>query len=379
MLVSLTLVIGGSYWYVNSDDKNASGLADNAIPKITPIKKATGNQTVNSNVDPLFSGESEDSTASDSSLPFTGQTEDVAKTIIADNKISNTIEDGIKEGSFENEIPQNFESISKGIEQLNSFLNMNENMNENRGESDNNLAIGKIKQNLLDVAKQNSLALENLISLFEENLDNQSVKDELMDVLSAIKDPEVEALGMKLARSGEHKQIIDGVNLLSQLSIPNEETLALMIQLVSENPTSADILLPAIHAMPIIPVPEEKRSEILGELSGLSQHESEGVRSESIFAISQWAKNEQQLTPIIQALQSETADDKISAVMALGKSPVVSTNLKEILLARMMDENELWEVRSIASDALKRFNLTGSEYSEYKHFKEKQISDTDAH
>jgi len=366
LIVPLILVIGGTYWYLNRDDKMVPRLADTVISKNTPIKITKEKQSVNKSVNTSFSNESEDSSAFDSKLFATVK---VVKSSKSDNDISSsTIEDEtIQEGSFESGTPQYFESISKGVEQLISSLDMEQN--------DNNLAIGKIKQNLLNVAKKDSLALENLINRFEANLDNQSVKDELMDILSAIKDPEVEALGMKLARSGDHKRIIDGVNLLSQLSIPNEETLALMTQLVSENSTSSDILLPAIHAMPVIPVPEEKRSEILRELSGLSQHESEGVRSESIFAISKWAKNEQQLSPVIDALQSETVDDKISAVMALEKSPVVSTNLKQILLARMVDDNELWEVRSISSDALKRFDLTSSEYSEYKRFKEKQISD----
>jgi len=290
---------------------------------------------------------------------------EIAKDKVTIDELNNIEEEGSNEGG-NNEPQYSEESISREVEQLSFLLNT---------DNQDDLAIDKIKQNILNRSKQDPSTLNDLISLYEANLDNQLIKNELIDVLGAIKDPEVEQLGMKLARSSDQATIIEGLDLLGQLSIPSNETLELTVQLLLQNQTDPNIILPAIHAMPTITISGNKRAEILQVLSGLSQHESEGVRSEALFAISKWAKTDQQLNPLIQALDSESTDNRISAIMAIQKSTVVSVSLKEILLARMTDNNELWEIRSIAAEALERFDLSDAEYADYKEFKEKQATD----
>ncbi len=352
-IVLLVLAVGVIYWY--SDSLSGERKTDGFLSKTSddsPMLENTIDFTD-------FKG--------DESNDFLEKDIVDKKTIPSASLVESTNEDNAKEGGFDNEISNNFRSISDGIEQLSASLDK---------EAENNISttVDAIKQSLLDLAKHDTSALKNLIDFLEANLTNKLVKNELIDVLSTIKDPEVEQFGLKLARSKNHHQIIDGLDLLGKLAIPSEETLELTTQIIIQNQEEIDILLRAIQIMPVIPVPERKRSEILRKLSDLSEHKDEGIRSASIFSISKWAKNEQQLNPVIQALQSNTIDDRISAMMALEKSTITSQSLKKVFIDQMIDTNELWEIRSISADSLKRFNLTDFEYSEYESFREKQIS-----
>lgn len=337
---------------INQTKQESSKLIPNSKQDSSSLEiKSTSKNTEESSKNKL----------ADSSSDEQNQTEPVDN---PDNKQKDNEDDEIaNEGGFDSIASQNIEAVSDSVQQLSSILNSGDNSPAN----DTN--INNIKQSLLNLAKEDTESLNNLINLFEENSNNPSLKTELMDILSTIKDPEVEQLGYKLIESGLHDQIIDGLDLLGQLAIPNDKTLEVTTQLILTSQADVDIILPAIHAMPILPVSSEKRTIILSALSNLSQHNDIGVRSESLLSISQWAKNEQQLSPVIQALQSDTTDDKISAMMALENSPVVSENLKSILLSRMLDNKELWEIRSMAANSLKRFNLSDSEYLAYKDFK----------
>ena len=113
---------------------------------------------------------------------------------------------------------------------------------------------------------------------------------------------------------------------------------------------------------------------IIQVLEGLTQHGNEGVRSASIFEIAKWAKTTVQLDSVRMALTSESTNDRISAAMALQKSPVVSAVLREELIARMVDANELWEIRRMAADSLARFSLDDEQFALFESFKQEQAS-----
>ena len=108
-------------------------------------------------------------------------------------------------------------------------------------------------------------------------------------------------------------------------------------------------------------------------MSALSQYTYGAVRSEGIFAITKWAKNEQELENVVKALGSDVEDDRISAAMALENSSIVSDVLKNALLVKMKDKAELMEVRVFVANSLKRFDLSNSESSEYTNFRKEQM------
>lgn len=266
-----------------------------------------------------------------------------------------------KEGSFVAEFNQNIDGITDGVNLLNQLISSG-NMSE----------IAEIKQQLMNIAKKDDAALDALIESFKNNMMNSEISEELIQVLGSIQDPRVESMALDLVSMQDRNTQLNGLSLLGQLDMPSEATLDVVFTTIQQYNNDPEMLESAMHAMPKVMISSEKNAEILMELSELSSHKNASVRSASLFLISQQAKNGEQLSPIISALKSADADDKISAVLAIEQSHVVDANIKNILLERMGDENELPEVRAIAANSLKRFNLDELELSSIHEFRENQ-------
>lgn len=279
---------------------------------------------------------------------------DVAKEEI--EKIEETEEN---EGSFSTEVSAKTTLIQHQIESLNTLVNATV---INRGKRE------KQKQEILTLVKENTQALATMIANFEDAGENRLLQDALFDILATIKDPEVESLGLRLVDAEENRQKILGLDLLAHLAIPNAKTLARTSAFIKEDDLDVEVLLSAIHAMPAMMVSEEKRADILNDYKHLLSHQDATVRSESLFALSKWSKNATQLQPVIDALSHTNTDDKISAMMAIESSPIVSVSLKEMLLEKMMNKTVLSEIRAMSANALKRFDLTTDEFEHYKEY-----------
>ena len=232
--------------------------------------------------------------------------------------------------------------------------------------------VNKTKQDLLVLAKNNSVALDELLTAYSDNLTNESIQDLLFQIVSQVKDPKVEALGRELALSSDRDNRIAGFDLLGELQIPSEANLKLSMDALAQDTNDKELVLSALHALPKMPLSAEDNGKVVDMLSDLSTNENEAIRSESLISTAKWAKTEEELSAVIKALDSETIDDRISAAMALEQSTVVGTSLKTSLLAKIQDQNELWEVRSMSANALGRFNLSTSEFSSLQDFRKAQ-------
>ena len=242
--------------------------------------------------------------------------------------------------------------------------------------AERNQAVGRMQQLLLDTSLQDRQALASVVDAFRTNL-TTVVGDRLRSILAEIKDPEVEALGHELVVSLDHGEKIVGLDLLADLGIPNEATLDLTIQTLESSQDNPDVLLAAMNAMPEVPQSRVGTDAIIQVLVDLTRHPDDGVRSASIFEIAKWAKTADQLGPVRTALRSDSVDDRVSAAMALQNSPVVSDALRDELIARMVDKNELWEVRRMAADSLTRFSLDDEQFEQFETFKEEQVTVSD--
>ena len=162
--------------------------------------------------------------------------------------------------------------------------------------------------------------------------------------------------------------------MLDELSISNSKTLEIVIGYIDSPDSDPDILMRAIHAMPVISGSAQQMENIISKLARLSaKHPSESVRSSSLFKISTWAKDAQDLEAVIQALDKRRPpDDRISAVMAISQSNVTDDSLRDTLVSRMMDTEELWEIRRYSAEALERFKLDDNDYKLYMKFKLEQ-------
>lgn len=232
---------------------------------------------------------------------------------------------------------------------------------------------GKLQQQLLNVSLQGRRALARVMDAFRAD-PTSILGNHLGSILAEIKDPEVEALAHALASSKDRFEKIAGLNLLADLRIPNESSLELTLQVLAASQEDPDVLLSAINAMPVLPQPQIDTEMIIQILEGLTQHGDEAVRSASIFEIAKWAKTAVQLDSVRNALYSASKNDRISAAMAIQESPVVSDVLREDLIARMVDPDELWEIRRMAADSLARFSLNDEQFALFEAFKQERAS-----
>jgi hypothetical protein len=221
--------------------------------------------------------------------------------------------------------------------------------------------IAKFKQTLLSLAKGDNEILDQLLLSFQQQIDNEDIKYELLQILTKIKHPKVENYAQELALSNDRNDKLTGLELLADLGVANQETMNIALDSLHDSTADPQILQTAMRAMPDMLISSEQNREILTRLEELSQHPEESVRSESLFSIAKQAKNEEQLTPLLNAMQSGSIDEKISAAMAIEKSTVRGDNLKYALLNEVKNMNGLPEVRAMAASSLKRFSLSSSE------------------
>ena len=231
-----------------------------------------------------------------------------------------------------------------------------------------------LKQALLDKASVDSLALQSLLGAFS-TAPGSELGQHLGAVLAEIKDPEVEAMAQQMALSGTPEQMKAGLALLGDLGIASQETLDITRQIVNQPSGDPELLMGAIHAMPVMPLSAQEAASTIGSLARLADsHPNDGVRSNSLFKISDWARDSDDLRPVVQALSlHRPADDRISAAMALARSTVVDEGLRQTLIGRMTDNDELWEVRQYSATALERFKLSGPDYHLLESFRREQL------
>ncbi len=269
----------------------------------------------------------------------------------------------LNEGTLET--VQTDKSMVEGINQLMTLANGD-------GEYDYT-AVNKSKQALLRLAKSNPSALSDLLSAYAENLNNDMIQNQLFQIVSQVKTPQVQALATDLASSNDRTESIAGFDLLGALDIPTQEGLELTTSTLRASPEDKELVLSAMHALPKLTLSSEKNGEVVALLSDLANSDNEAIRSESLLTIASWAKTEEELKSVISALDSETPDDKISAAMALEHSSVVGDQIKSALLNKISLETELWEVRAMSANALNRFDLSESEFSTLQTFRKEQV------
>ncbi len=289
---------------------------------------------------------------------------------VADDKeiVANSDEGVAQEGDFTELSPL------EGKNQVTVYVDaLVELADAGRTPRENYQMIGVVQQKLLNTVKQDTQALEYLISAVKRHSRNALIKAQLIQVLSDVPTPEVEQFAKQLVATNDRENQIMGLNLLGDLGISNIDNLNLASSILLESQDDPKILLSALHALPKVNLPEQENIQIVNILSLLTDNRDDAVRSASLLKIPQWAKTEQQLEPVIQSLYSDVADDKISAAMALEQSSVVGERLKNSLLEKMSDNNELWEVRSMSANALSRFSLSEDEFADVERFRQQQM------
>lgn len=228
-------------------------------------------------------------------------------------------------------------------------------------------------QLLLDKASTDTAALQGILTEFE--LDPSSkVGQRLTQLLMELKDPEVEQTAQQMAVSDDPDQAKAGLKLLGGLKIQTKETLEIIEQILQKEIADPDVMISAIDAMPVMLLAPQETEAVIDNLANLAElHENAGVRSSSLSKIAEWAKDTEDLWPVIQALDvNRSQDDRISAVMAISQSTVIDETLRSTLIERMTDANELWEIRQYSAKSLERFKLDRHDYKLLEQFRQEQ-------
>lgn len=275
-------------------------------------------------------------------------------------KVVNAQGDIVPEGTFYTDFNENVEVVMLSVQTLPELL-----------AARNFKALAKLKQSLLSKVKADSAALDELVLALQDNLQNEDVKEQLLQVLAQVKDPKVEQMAQDLALSSSREDKLTGLNLLGDLNMANDETLNIAVSALDDN-TDGEMLQAAMRAMPNMQISSEQNGEILSRLNDLAQNKDESVRSESLFAIAKQAKTPEQLKPLMSALNSASIDEQISAAMAIEKSTVTSDELKRSLIAQVSNPQSLPEVRAMSANALTRFSLSSAELDVVAKFKQTQ-------
>jgi len=87
-------------------------------------------------------------------------------------------------------------------------------------------------------------------------------------------------------------------------------------------------------------------------LSELTQHHDSEVRSNSIFRYASLARDEYDLDLVVKALHSPNKIDRMSAAQALSISSIKSDSIRNELITKANDPNELLVVRQAAAEGL---------------------------
>ena len=180
-------------------------------------------------------------------------------------------------------------------------------------------------------------------------------------------------LAVELAQSADRDTTLAGLNLLSELKPETDQALVVAEQALNTFRYDYEVMVAAIEALPSEEIRTTTGARVLSSLNELISNEDDGVRSASIFAIADRAADSAELASVVQILTSEDPNDRISAALALESSDISTEDLRDPLVSRMIDVDELWEVRRIAADSLVRFNLTEDQKSQLAFFREEQI------
>ena len=254
--------------------------------------------------------------------------------------------DSVKEGIVDSAFSLQVESVTEGIDTLQNLISLGDQK-----------SISEVKQQLLNLAKRDDIALKQLLLSLSDNLSNELLKDEVLQMVGSIRDPQVENYAQSLVKLGTRQQQLAGLEIIGRLGLANEESLDLAFSALQNNQDDPETLQMAMYAMPAVTVASEKNAIILSRLSELAAHPDESVRSASILQVAKHAKTSEQLAPLFELFDSGSIDDKISVAMAIEQSHIVGERLKSVLIKNVTNRNELPEVLGNGSKCTQSFRF----------------------
>ncbi len=234
---------------------------------------------------------------------------------------------------------------------------------------ENNYRLSELHNQLSVLASIDKDIRERLTQTFHDHSGN-ALGTFVLEILAQYNDPEIVELGLELVQSNDIDQLKSGLMLLSQKN-SNDSRVSESVELLLEQKITDPAILTMLLDLNMHSAIDESKTDYqLTVLSELMQHNDAEVRSASIFNYSRHARNEQELEAIFKELQSDSDNDRISAASALSISTINSERIRDELLAKLYDTEELQDVRQAAADGLARFDLTDAQRAAVAEFRD---------
>lgn len=224
------------------------------------------------------------------------------------------------------------------------------------------------RDSLTRLIASDPLANEQVLQMYLSD-PHSSAGETLGLILSEFRDENIEAAALAMINpSNDSKDRLAGLELLQQMGIENNETLAVALQIVGEE-SDSKLVSAALGTLQHQVVSNSQnqniRATILPRLGDIDPE----VRRSSVIAYSEWVSSADSVTPVIQALDDPSVDVRVGAAYAMSKVTAKSIEMRDALVRKINDADEDWQVREQAWHALELHDMDETSYQSYIDFK----------
>ncbi|RDH44054.1 HEAT repeat domain-containing protein [Zooshikella ganghwensis] len=223
-----------------------------------------------------------------------------------------------------------------------------------------------LQAQLLYEMSHNPAALKWAITQFKNGL-NTETGQILGALLGVIQDPEVEAASLELVEGSTSEEKIAGLELMARLGIYGEKQRGHVIKLLSST-ANKNVMGAALYALPKHPASPQETTQIINTLKPLTQNDDPELRRRAMIAVANWANDRENLDPVVDALQDNSADVRAGAAFALAQSRYSDQSVASALADLVKNDDEDWVVREIAWQALADLPMSETHYKVFEKF-----------
>lgn len=190
-------------------------------------------------------------------------------------------------------------------------------------------------------------------------------KGALLAILLGVGGPDVQRMGLELARSPDPAARRDGLALLAASSVEDTQVRALLVHNLQRERDPA-LLRQAVELLVPAPLPREDAAPMLDALAHLRAHDDAQVRAASVLQSAQWESTEAAEDLLHRALLDGQPEVREAAIAGVLSTAVRSERIKDALLAMASDPAAPQQQRSAAVSALHGFRLDRADHALYR-------------
>lgn len=188
----------------------------------------------------------------------------------------------------------------------------------------------------------------------------------LVAILATVQSNEIEQYALELLRHPDRKGQSDWLSLLRDRGVKTHEGRELMLSRLPQLHNDGDVES-ALKSLEPTPVSITERQAIAATLEHYVRSDTAGVRRAAIESLIKW-DGKTHTSLINEALFDASSEVRTSTLFAIGQSTIIDPDIKQSLVKIMSNDEEKWNFRLQAYDALNAYTLVGDEYEKFYQF-----------